>query len=164
MRLRRDKTYRPGLIARSLSVGAVIGFLPLVGLQALLTALVCLLASLSRFTRLNFLIALAATMVVNPLTMAPTYYLYYRIGCLGMTCEAEVNAQTFRSLDSLFQVGSEISLAVLIGSLPFVIIGGPIFYYLGHLIEMILHRRAEARAQKRQNAGMGIIGRSGLRA
>src|SRR3546814_12283815 len=78
-----------GVIARSMAMGMVVGFSPTVGLQmAICIAIAVAVNRLRGRYTFDSVIALIGSLVVNPLTMVPTYALYYLIGCRMLTCPA----------------------------------------------------------------------------
>lgn len=143
----RRTSMSPGVISRSMCMGMAVGFSPTVGLQAVICFAIALLCN--RFWRpamFDWVIALVGSLVVNPLTMVPTYTFYYWIGCQMMSCSSLVEFQDADHIkDFIFALGDG-TVAVLLGSVPFMVAGLPAGYYLGRLIERVL----EARAQRRR--------------
>lgn len=136
------------MIPRSICMGMAVGFSPTIGLQMVICVLLSILVN--RFWRphtFNVIIALVGSLVVNPLTMVPTYTLYYLIGCQFMSCSAHVEFQSASQIETILFNFGEGSIAILIGSVPFMAIGFPVGYWLGWLIERFLIRRA---ARKRE--------------
>jgi uncharacterized protein (DUF2062 family) len=134
-----------GMIARSIGIGAAIGFTPTVGAQLLLCFAVYALFVLMRFTKFDLFIAGIATFVVNPITMVPTYTLYYFMGCVAIDCEGAVDFNQIESFQDLLAMGGTAVSAIVLGSIPFVtfgLIGG---YWLGLTVERLLERRRECK-------------------
>ena len=148
LRVWRSKTYRAGTLGRSLGVGMVIGFSPTVGAQAV----ICLIAGLiwNRFhhLKMNLPAMLLGSIVVNPITMGPTYYIYYKLGCLFQSCEIEIDSGHFASLGVITEVGQSIIVPVVIGSIPFMLAGGPLGYWLGNKAENLLEKRRQRRMRR----------------
>lgn len=136
----------PGVISRSMAMGMVVGFSPTVGLQMVLCILIA--AACNRFWRpgmFDWVIALVGSLVVNPLTMVPTYTFYYFIGCQMMTCSTLIEFHDAEHIKDFILSLGEGTVAILIGSLPFMIAGLPGGYYLGRAIEKLLEARAHRR-------------------
>lgn len=149
LRTWRSKTYRPGMLGWSLGIGMVIGFSPTVGLQALICIAVVLLWNRFHSIKMNLPAMLVGSLVVNPFTMAPTYLLYYQAGCRVVECHLRLREEFFGSLGNVTQLGVDIIVPIMIGSLPFMIIGLPLGIYLGNRIEALLERRRSRRGRPR---------------
>jgi len=148
LRQRRKMNLMDGVIPRSICMGMVVGFSPTIGLQMVICVVLSFLVN--RFWRphtFNVVIALIGSLVVNPLTMVPTYTLYYVLGCEFITCSAAMEFESAGHIETVLLNFGEGSLAILIGSLPFMVVGFPVGYWLGWLIERFLLRRA---ARKRE--------------
>lgn len=154
----------PGVISRSMAMGMAVGFSPTVGLQAVICFFVALLCN--RFWRpamFDWVIALVGSLVVNPLTMVPTYTFYYWVGCQLMTCGTMVEFSDAEHIkDFVFALGGG-TLAIILGSLPFMIAGLPGGYWLGRMIEKVLEARAHRRrtrllelARRRREQELGV--------
>ncbi|MEZ5823415.1 MAG: DUF2062 domain-containing protein [Geminicoccaceae bacterium] len=160
LRIWRDKGYRPGTIGVSLASGMVIGFSPTVGLQMIICVITGFLWNRISNLRLNIPAMLVGSMVVNPITMGPTYYLYYKTGCLAVTCNVDMSADRFANLSSIGDLGSTILIAVLIGSIPFMIAGVPIGLFLGRKFEQFLEARRSKRGRGRGKIGLAAANKS----
>lgn len=146
LRVWKSNTYTPGILGRSLGVGMVLGFSPTVGLQVLLCLGIVFAWNRLGRVRLSLPPALVGSLVVNPITMGPTYFVYYKLGCLFITCEGEWSIERFGSLSSIGEVGWTILIALAVGSVPFMIAGGFVGYFLGNRLESFLqNRRAKRR-------------------
>ncbi|AFX99152.1 hypothetical protein A1OE_971 [Candidatus Endolissoclinum faulkneri L2] len=136
----------PGVISRSMSMGMVIGFSPTVGLQAIicfLTAFIC--NRLWRQDTFDWIIALVGSLVVNPLTLVPTYTFYYWVGCHMITCSNVMDVQDFENIKYFLYALKEGTAAIFLGSVPFMIIGLPLGYYIGKIVERLLKNRIQSR-------------------
>jgi len=149
MRVWRSKTYRAGMLGWSLGIGLVIGFSPTIGLQMVICIAVCLAWNRMHAIKLNLPAMLVGSLVVNPLTMAPTYLLYYQIGCQVVECRLRLNEEFFMSLSNVSQFGAGIIVPIILGSLPFMMVGLPVGIYLGNRIEGFLERRRHRRPLRR---------------
>ncbi len=154
MRVWRSKSYRPGMLGWSVGIGMCIGFSPTIGLQMLFCIALALIWNRLHEIKLNLPAMLVGSLVVNPLTMAPTYVLYYQIGCQVITCRGRgVDEEFFLSLSNMSQLGWNIASPVIIGSLPFMLVGLPLGVYLGNKVEALLDkRRAKAPERRRVRA------------
>lgn len=152
MRQARRMTLSKGVIARSMAMGMLVGFSPTVGLQMVICAIIVLLANrLTGRYLFDVVVSVVGTLVVNPLTMVPTYTLYYLIGCRTMACSTLIEFQSEDQVQQMVGTLGEGAWAIFIGSIPFMVVGVPLGYWLGRLIERFLERRA-ARRQARQVA------------
>jgi uncharacterized protein (DUF2062 family) len=150
MRQARRMTLSKGVIARSMAMGMVVGFSPTVGLQMVICLILILIVNrLAGRYLFDIVVSVVGTLVVNPLTMVPTYTLYYVIGCRAVTCSTVVEFQSEQQVHQMLTTLGDGALAIFIGSLPFMIVGGPVGYWIGRGIERFLERRVERR-QARQ--------------
>lgn len=145
LRAWRSRSYQPGTIGRSLALGLIIGFSPTVGAQMIICLIVCFFWNRFLTTRVNIAAALVGSMVVNPITMGPTYFVYYKIGCLAIDCRGHVDEGTFDGLSSITQLGGTVMLSLWIGSLLFMIAGYPVGWYIGNRVEAFLESRKKKR-------------------
>lgn len=148
MRVWRSKTYRPGTLGWSVGLGMFIGFSPTIGLQMVICIAFCLLWNRLHHIKLNLPAMLVGSLVVNPLTMAPTYLLYYKIGCGVVDCRFRLTEAFFASLTNIMQLGSHVMVPIIIGSLPFMIVGLPVGIYLGNRVEKLLETRRRKRPER----------------
>ena len=156
LRAWRSRSYQPGTIGRSLALGMIIGFSPTVGAQMIVCLIVAFFWNRLLSTRVNMAAALVGSMVVNPVTMAPTYFVYYKIGCLAIDCRGHVDENTFEGLSSFTQLGGTVMLSLWMGSILFMAAGYPIGWYLGNRIEAFL----ESRKKKRKLRDNGTVRRN----
>jgi uncharacterized protein (DUF2062 family) len=149
MRVWRSKSYRPGMLGWSVGIGMLIGFSPTIGLQMLICIGFCVIWNRLHDLKLNLPAMLVGSLVVNPLTMAPTYVLYYQIGCQIVECgRRQVSEAYFLSLGNITDLGWHIALPILFGSLPFMIVGLPVGIFLGNRVEELLERRRKRRPER----------------
>lgn len=146
----RRMAFTRGVISRSMAMGMVVGFSPTVGLQMAICIAIALAANRLRgLYTFDTVIALIGSLVVNPLTMVPTYTVYYFIGCRMMTCSSMVELESDQQIQGILTNLGEGSIAILLGSAPFMVAGVPLGYAVGWLIERFLDRRtARQRARK----------------
>ncbi|MCB1885505.1 MAG: DUF2062 domain-containing protein [Geminicoccaceae bacterium] len=154
----RARDYRAGTIGRSLAVGMVIGFSPTVGFQVILCLAVCFLWNRVSKYKLSIPPAVVGSLVVNPLTMGPTYFVYYEIGCLAMRCEGKWSMERLGSLSSVTEMGWTLFLSLWLGSIPFMIGGYFLGGYLGDRMEAFLRNRQLRRHGRRLPAPDRLIG------
>jgi hypothetical protein len=134
-----------GVISRSMAMGMAVGFSPTVGLQLVICFVFSYAMNHFRPGTFNPVIALLGSLVVNPLTMVPTYTFYYFLGCRVQACAQSLEFDSIDQITQLLKIGGEGAIAILIGSVPFMIIGVPVGYYLGRLIEKFLEGRSNRR-------------------
>lgn len=150
MRQGRRMALSKGVISRSMAMGMVVGFSPTVGLQMVLCLIIILV--INRLTGrylFDVVVSVVGTLVVNPLTMVPTYTLYYLIGCRATSCTTVVEFESEYQVQQMLTTLGDGALAIFIGSIPFMLVGVPVGYWVGRLIERFLERRV-ARRQARQ--------------
>lgn len=145
IRQKRHINLSNGVISRSIAMGMVVGFSPTVGLQLVICFILSFIVNRFRHGTFNAVIALLGSLVVNPLTMVPTYSFYYLLGCQVRDCSTSVEFQDADQIHQLLMLGGDGALTILIGSIPFMVVGLPVGYYLGRLIEKFLERRTHRR-------------------
>ena len=157
-----------GVVSQSMAMGMAVGFSPTVGLQLVMCFLFSFAVNYFRPGTFNPVIALLGSLVVNPLTMVPTYTFYYLIGCQVRSCAYSLEFQNADQIHQLLMIGGDGAITILIGSIPFMIFGAPIGYYLVRLIEKFLERRSHRRrarlmdlARLRRTEGPANATRSG---
>ncbi|AHC73763.1 hypothetical protein P856_549 [Candidatus Endolissoclinum faulkneri L5] len=139
----------PGVISRSISMGMVVGFSPTVGLQALICFLITFICNrLWRQDTFDWIIALIGSLVVNPLTLVPTYTFYYWVGCHAIRCSNVMEVQDFKNIRYFLYALKEGTAAIFLGSVPFMIIGLALGYYIGKIIERLLETRIQRRKER----------------
>lgn len=108
-------------IARGMAIGVFCGALPL-PIQTLLAAIIAILS------RVNLPAAMFSTLWSNPLTMAPAFYVQYRLGCwlLGVP-PLSINDEMLH-IGSLSRLGGHILLPLFSGSLIVGVVLGAITY------------------------------------
>ena len=152
MRQGRRMALSKGVIARSMAMGMVVGFSPTVGLQMVICLIIVLIVNrLAGRYLFDMVVAVVGTLVVNPLTMVPTYTLYYLIGCRALSCSAAIEFESEHQVHQMLTTLGDGAVAIVVGSLPFMLVGAPLGYWLGWLVERFLERRV-ARRQARQVA------------
>lgn len=130
-----------GKFARSMALGLFIGCSPTVGLQMVLSIAVCIL--LNRLLALKFdaAITIFATLIVNPVTMVPVYSLYLSIGCLFMSCGGVTEITSSEGLLEIVSSGGVAYLAIILGSIPFMIVFTIAGYFLSRRLFAYLAER-----------------------
>lgn len=146
LRAWRSKAYRAGTLGRSLATGMLIGFSPTVGAQAIICLIFGLIWNRLSEIKMSLPAMLVGSIVVNPITMGPTYYLYYQVGCLVTDCTIEIDTGHFATLGAITEVGQALVMPVVLGSIPFMLLGVPLGYWIGQRVERFLESR---RAKKK---------------
>lgn len=164
----RHINLRNGVISQSMAMGMAVGFSPTVGLQLVMCFVFSFAVNHFRPGTFNPVIALLGSLVVNPLTMVPTYTLYYFLGCKVRNCSQLIEFESVGQITQLLKIGGDGAITILVGSIPFMILGAPVGYYLGWLIEKFLERRTHRRrarlldlARPRRTEGPANATRSG---
>jgi len=134
-----------GVISRSMSMGMVVGFSPTVGLQLVICLILSFVANQFRPSTFNTVIALVGSLVVNPFTMVPTYTFYYFLGCQMRGCTQPVEFEHANQIERLLMTGGDGAITIMLGSIPFMVVGLPVGWWLGRLVEKFLERRKEVR-------------------
>jgi hypothetical protein len=145
IRQKRHINLSNGVISRSMGMGMLVGFSPTVGLQLVICFILSFVVNRFRPATFNAVIALLGSLVVNPLTMVPTYSFYYLLGCQVWDCSGGVELEDSGQIQQLLMLGGDGAIAIMIGSVPFMILGLPVGYYLGRLIEKFLDQRSHRR-------------------
>lgn len=126
----------PQEMARGLASGVFAGCFPLFGLQTIIGI------AIATVLRGNRILAAAGTWVSNPLTYLPLFAFNYQVGhwVLGGG-----PAQAFTDLDSLrgwMEMGTEVTLRLMLGSAIVGVVLAPLSYFLGvRLIRQVRERR-----------------------
>ena len=109
-------------IALSLALGVFIGLLLPMGFQAVLVIPLALLL------KCNIFITMSATLVSNPFTVVPLYYIYFKIGEFLTSVEiteAQLNALAGSpSFENIQSLGENALILFFSGSIPVSIIFG----------------------------------------
>jgi len=130
----------PHSIALGTSIGIFVGLTPSVGIQ---TILILAIVFLTRpFFYFNGTAAMASTYISNPLTMAPLYYFWYRLGAWFFPgYSADVNFTPLLQFEGLSGwwnatcgLAVQVGLPMLTGALLTAPIGAAIAYPLTHLL------------------------------
>ncbi len=122
------------VIARSVAIGVFAGSLPLFGLQI---AIAVLLAYLFRS---NKFLAMGATWYSNPLTYAPLYLLNFQVGSLLLQTSQSIDTLKIQSWADWQQLGQELIIALLFGSLIVGAISAMCAYFLCLFLVRYLRR------------------------
>lgn len=155
MKAKKDRT--PHYIALTVCIGVIAGIAPIIG-----QAYICVLAwTILRFfkIRFNLIASCALTFISNPLTTPFLYYLFYMTGQMLLgenmipfsSFVSQLNA-TFKdgySFEMLTETLSNllhgIAKPMLLGYIPWGIIGGIVGYFLGYQVAAKLHLRMQKR-------------------
>ena len=125
----------PKELARGLAAGVFAGMFPLFGVQTIMGV------AIAFRIKGNPLMAAAGTWISNPLTYVPIYAFNYRLGAwiLG---QPAVNLFTdAESLENWLATGTDVGLALMLGSTVMGAVFGPLAYFAG----LPLIRRARTR-------------------
>lgn len=128
----------PHAIALGVAIGIFVGLTPSVGIQTILVLAIIFICR--PFFYFNGTAAMASTYVSNPLTMAPMYYFWYRLGAWFLpNTDADVNFDgllKFEGLagwwESTSTLAVQVGFPMLIGALLTAPIGAAIAYPLTH--------------------------------
>lgn len=122
----------PHYFARSVSIGFFIGITVPEGLQTLGSIPAALLF------RANFIIIAVFTLVTNPLTLLPLYYISYKIGEYITGIRVDWRSITAiienPSLDAISEQGYRFFIVFIPGSIIHAFIWGALFYYPAYFV------------------------------
>jgi uncharacterized protein (DUF2062 family) len=140
----------PDRIARSLAIGVAIGLVIPVGLQSVASVPIAL------FFRCNLILTLVGTLISNPVTLLPLYYIAYHIGTnlTGITISfSRIEEMVLDlNLDYFMQLGSDAIIVLITGTAVQALLYGGITYSVVHkLISLYIKRK-----QKRISASRVI--------
>jgi uncharacterized protein len=143
---------RPGLwhlnrrsVAVGLAAGVFIGFIIPMGLQIPVAAV------LAFWTRGNLAAAVLSTLVTNPFTVAPIYYLAYRLGAF---LTGGTHAAWSSDLSVIAKLASVVG-PLMLGLMVLAVVGAGLAYFGTHALWRLFATRAwqerlRARAEKRR--------------
>jgi len=138
---RKDRS--PHRIALGFAIGLFASLSPFLGFHALIAVV------LSFVFRANKFVALAATLINNPLTMIPIYLGSYGLGMLFLP-KAEAKAEPFRELlrnadwSTFVHLGNSILIPLLLGY----VVAGTALATLSYFAVRALSRRYQERRRK----------------
>jgi uncharacterized protein (DUF2062 family) len=124
-------------VARATGVGLCVAFLPI---PQMLT-----IAVLAVWLRVNLPVALAMIMVTNPLTMAPAFYLNYRVGSWLLCAPPHLSSGQL-SLGSLIEQLDSIWAPLYAGS----VVVGSVVGLLGMLLVNLAWQRSVAHRRRKK--------------
>jgi uncharacterized protein (DUF2062 family) len=131
-------------VARATGIGLCVAFLPIPQIVTV--------TALAIWLRINLPVALAMIMVTNPLTMAPAFYLNYRVGSWLLHTPPQIQADQLTLSSLLDQFGS-VWLPLYTGS----IVVGTVLGLLGMLLvnyawQIYVRRRRRKKPHPRKAA------------
>jgi len=100
----------PAQRARGLAAGVFSGCFPFFGVQTPIGI------ALAMLLKGNPVLAALGTWISNPLTYIPIYWLNYKIGCLLLDAEVNMNKETLINQELLLNTGWNITRRLLLGS------------------------------------------------
>lgn len=129
----------PHAIALGVAIGIFVGLTPSVGVQ---TIMVLAIVVLTRpFFYFNGTAAMASTYISNPVTMAPMYYFWYRLGASVLGSDANVNFDALLEFEGLAgwwaattALAVKVGWPMLLGALLTAPIGAVIAYPVTHYL------------------------------
>ncbi|MGB5975592.1 MAG: DUF2062 domain-containing protein [Nodosilinea sp.] len=133
----------PEQLARGLASGVFSGCFPLFGFQIIIGIAV------ATVLRGNRIMAAASTWVSNPFTYVPIFAFNYQVGYWLLGGGA---AQSFQDLDSLrgwMDMGTEVSVRLMLGSTAVGLVAGTLSYFGGLPLIRRVRSRQMARQQRR---------------
>lgn len=140
----------PHAIALGVAIGVFVGLTPSVGVQTIMILAVVFLTR--PFFYFNGTAAMASTYISNPITMAPMYYFWYRLGASVLGTDANVNFDALLEFEGLSgwwtattAMAVKVGWPMLLGALLTAPIGAAIAYPLTHyLISSLRKNRANS--------------------
>lgn len=136
----------PHAIALGVGIGIFVGLTPSVGIQTILILGVIL--ATRPFFYFNGTAAMASTYISNPLTMAPMYYFWYRLGAWFIPgTDTNVNFDSLLKFDGLAgwwqstaSLAVQVGTPMLVGALLTAPIGAAIAYPLTHYLVRVFRK------------------------
>lgn len=124
--------------AQSITLGIFIGMIIPMGFQTMVTL------PLAVLFRVNIVISTLATLITNPVTALPLYYVSFKIGefitGIQLTQEQITNVINQPNFDSIMSIGYRGAIVYLTGSLIHGIVWASFFYFLSFKIHRQLLR------------------------
>lgn len=127
----------PHAIALGVAIGIFVGLTPSVGVQTIMVFAVIFLTR--PFFYFNGTAAMASTYISNPVTMAPMYYFWYRLGARILGTDANVNFDALLEFEGLagwwqatMGLAVEVGWPMLLGALVTAPVGAAIAYPVTH--------------------------------
>jgi uncharacterized protein (DUF2062 family) len=146
----------PDAVARGLAIGVFIGITPTIPLHTILSLLLAMLFKGSKIGAL-----LAATLVSNPLTIFPLYYLSWRIGNYLTTCNLSwerikqtldlllADVSFMEKLTTISNLGQEAIIVMVLGGIILALPFSVISYFAGlHFFTALRKRRKLKKLKK----------------
>nr|WP_277347477.1 DUF2062 domain-containing protein [Wenzhouxiangella sp. XN79A] len=130
-------------LARGVSLGLFVGFTPTVGVQSVIMMFGSLLF------RANFPAALVASLVSNPLTVAPLYFAFHRTGQWLLAGSSPVVEAATRSAGLAGLNAAALALGSLAIALPSAVVGYVAFLALWRALDVPVRRRQTRRRTDR---------------
>lgn len=132
----------PRHIAFSISLGILFGIIIPIGLQTLI------IVPIAAILRANVYLSTSATLITNPITVVPIYYLAFKIGSYltanelnWFEIEKIMNNPSYNNLSSL---GSNILFPLLLGNLIFASVLSIIIYFAAfYIMKSYLHSKRQ---------------------
>ena len=129
----------PGKIAFSVALGIFIGLLIPMGLQTIF------IIPLAMFTGCNLIVAYAATLISNPVTIIPIYYLSVKIGTyftkINFTWDEFSTVINNPTYGNIIKLGSDGIIVFFTGALLQAIIFSALFYFISLKTIVYLRKR-----------------------
>jgi len=118
----------PWRIALSVAIGIFIGLFIPVGFQTIITI------PLALFLQCNLFLATTATLISNPLTVVPLYYLNIKIGSfftsIQISTDEFINLTSNFSFDSFQKLGADLLIVFFTGSFVEGLVAGILSYFI----------------------------------
>ena len=127
----------PRYLARGMAVGIFISILPIIPLQTVAAVTLAFLVRGSKSA------AALGTWLSNPLTIPLVYYADYKLGCLLLNYQTVVDHIAFNSFSELMDLGIEVTVAMLAGSIVIGALLGVVGYFVTFQVYASLHHRPE---------------------
>ena len=140
--------HEPRKIARSIAFGVAIGLVIPVGLQSMVSI------PLAIFFRCNLILTLVGTLISNPVTLVPLYYIAYHIGTrlTGITLSfSQIEEMILElNIDYFLQLGSDAIIVLITGTAVQALLYGGITYTAVYKLTSLYIRRKKKGLMRRQ--------------
>ncbi len=126
----------PHYLALGMALGIFVSITPIIPFQTLVAI------GLAFVVRGSKSAAVLGTWLSNPLTIPVVYYADYKLGCALLGYENTLDSVTFDSFSQLMELGLEVTLAMIVGSVVIGAVLGLVAYFVTFRGFILIRRRS----------------------